>query len=71
MIRTETEPSCPKEPPAMQSIAAYYVVVATETINARTYPLQVVAPRPSLIARVSAALEMLFRFGRPATTQPI
>jgi hypothetical protein len=70
MIKLEQSPPARRNQP-MQSIAAYYVVIATETINARTYPLQVAAPRPSLVARVSAALESFLRLGRPATTQPV
>ena len=56
----------------MTPIAAYYVMVITDLDRqSRDHELAVRAPRPSLAARISAALETLVRLGRPATTQPI
>jgi hypothetical protein len=55
----------------MSPIAAYYVMVATDLANEKRLPRHdSVAPKPSLAARIVAALEALVSLGRPATTQP-
>jgi len=52
----------------MHPLAAYYVMIATEHENERRPRYESIVPRPSLAARIVAALEMLVRLGRPATT---
>ncbi|MEA2519907.1 MAG: hypothetical protein QOF49_1987 [Chloroflexota bacterium] len=57
----------------MQSIAAYYVLVATDVIadqTATTRRRAVQHRRPSLFARLGAFLDGLSRPGRRSTTQP-
>jgi hypothetical protein len=55
----------------MTPLAAYYVMTAIEHENERRPRPESIVPRPSLAARIVAALETLVRLGRPATTQPI
>lgn len=59
---------------ATQSVAAYYLLVASELAieqqaKARRFDRPV--PRRSLVERIGSTLETLVRFGRPGTTQPI
>ena len=55
----------------MTSIAAYYVMVAADRERpTRTVRDATVAPRTSLLARISDALVLLVSFGRPTTTHP-
>jgi hypothetical protein len=58
----------------MQSVAAYYVLVATDLANeqrADARRLATPAPRRSRIERLTTVLETLFRFGSPTVSQPI
>lgn len=60
-----------KDPPAMTSIAAYYVMVMTDHERKSRPPRHhPTVPRASVASRVVSALESLVRLGRPATGQP-
>lgn len=56
----------------MSPVAAYYVLVATEVAEAATTRHGRVAelPRPSLSARIAAALARVAGAGRTAASQP-
>ena len=55
----------------MQSIAAYYVVVASDLSNRQSTPAySVVVSRPSLVSRLAARLSSLVGSARPAAAQP-
>jgi hypothetical protein len=64
-------PARRKDLTAMNPLAAYFVMTAIEHENERRPRYESIVPRPSLAARIVAALETLVRLGRPATTQPI
>ena len=54
----------------MQSVAAYYVLVATEdSSRQRPAATSVVVRRPSSLARIAARLGSLVVSGRPVTAQ--
>jgi hypothetical protein len=54
----------------MSPIAAYFVMISTETDRgARAARYAVPAPRVSLAERITGALETLVRLGRPSTAQ--
>jgi len=56
----------------MTPIAAYYVMIAADRDFAAHRPrYDSIVPRRSLLERITEALEMLVRLGRPASTQPI
>jgi hypothetical protein len=55
----------------MTPIAAYYVMVASDHEREMRPRHEAIVLRPSLASRIVAALEILVRLGRPATTQPI
>jgi hypothetical protein len=57
----------------MQSVAAYYVLVATDLLadqRAANRRFDVPAPRRSLVARLGLALECLTRRGGRSAAQP-
>jgi hypothetical protein len=55
----------------MQTIAAYYVVIANDLARERSKPRYAVMPvRSSLSARIAAALAGRGRSIRPAASQP-
>ena len=55
----------------MSPIAAYFVMISTETERAARAPRYAVpAPRVSLAERITSALETLVRLGRPSAAQP-
>jgi hypothetical protein len=57
--------------PPMQSVAAYYVLVANDLARERNKPRYEIVPvRPSLSARIAAALAGRGRPVRPAAAQP-
>ena len=59
------------EEPTMQSIAAYYVLVATDLSNEpRRHAAVVVVRRPSLVARFAARLGSLVGSGHSTAAQP-
>ena len=57
----------------MSPLAAYYMMIATETDLRNRQPRYEILPpkKTSFLERVVAGLETLFSLGRPATTQPI
>jgi hypothetical protein len=62
---------CPEDLIAMTPIAAYYVMLlADHERTLRSPRFDSIVPKVSLAARIVAALEVLVRLGRPATTQP-
>jgi hypothetical protein len=55
----------------MQTIAAYYVMIANDLARERSKPRYAIVPdRPSLSARIAAALAGRGRSVRPAASQP-
>lgn len=56
--------------PHMQSIAAYYVIVANDLATRPRRHEQVVPVRPSLSARIAAVLARRTRPARHAASQP-
>jgi hypothetical protein len=55
----------------MQTIAAYYVLIANDLAGERRKPRYAVVPvRPSLSARIASALAGRGRSVRPAASQP-
>jgi hypothetical protein len=55
----------------MSPIAAYYVMLLTESDRDRqARPVRTAARKPRA-SRITLALEALGRLGRPSTTQPI
>lgn len=56
--------------PHMQSIAAYYVIVAADLANQPRRHDHVVSVRPSLSARIAAVLARRSRPARRAVSQP-
>jgi hypothetical protein len=65
------QPDAQRTMSEMQTIAAYYVLIANEQARESRMPrYQVVPVRPSLTGRVTAALTTLRSLVRSATSQP-